>query len=297
LPTARTSTAKGRTLKIGIGLPNPIPGTPGKGLLEWARRAEERGFSSLATIDRIAYPSYESIIALAGAAAVTERIGLLTNVLLAPTRNPVLLAKEAASLDQISGGRFTLGVSVGARPDDFEATGQDFATRGERFDRDLEIIHAAWRGDLVEGAEHPVGPAPVRGDRVPVLMGGMSDAAIRRTIQWAVGWTVGGAPPEQGGPFAERVRAAWKESGREGRPYIVGLSYFGLGDDALIHASRYLDSYYGDFGPRIAQWMPKTPDALRETVKKFQDFGFDELFVDPTNADPGQVDLAADALL
>jgi probable F420-dependent oxidoreductase len=284
-------------VKIGIGLPNPVPGTAGQTLLAWARRAEELGFSSLATIDRIVYPSYESITALTGAAAVTERIGLFTNVLLAPTRNPVLLAKEAASLDQISGGRFTLGLSVGSRPDDYEAAGQDFATRGKRFDRDLEIMHAAWRGELVEGAQHPVGPTPVRGDRVPILMGGMSDAAIRRTIQWAIGWTVGGAPPEQGGPFAERVRAAWREAGREGDPYIAGLTYFGLGDGAEERATAYLGSYYGDFGPRIAQWMPKTPEALRETVKKFEDFGFDELFVDPTSADTTQVDLAADAVI
>jgi alkanesulfonate monooxygenase SsuD/methylene tetrahydromethanopterin reductase-like flavin-dependent oxidoreductase (luciferase family) len=284
-------------MKIGIGLPNPIQDTPGGTLLEWARRAEGRGFSSLATIDRIAYPSYESIIALTGAAAVTERIGLVTNIVLAPTRNPVLLAKEAASLDQISGGRFILGLAVGARPDDFEATWQDFTTRGKRFDRDLEIMHAAWRGELVEGAQHPVGPRPVRGDRVPILMGGMSDAAIRRTIQWAIGWSVGGGPPEQGGPFAERVRAAWKEAGREGDPYIAGLSYFGLGDDAQDHATEYLTSYYGEFGHQFAEWIPKSPDALRETVKKFEDFGFDELFLDPTNSDPTQVDLAADAVL
>src|SRR5438128_1288435 len=126
-------------MRIGIGLPNPIRGTPGSTLVEWARRAEARGFSGLATIDRIVYPSYESLIALAAAAAVTERIGLRTNVLLAPTRNPVLLAKEAASVDQLSGGRFVLGVGAGARPDDFEAVGQDFATRGKRWDRDLEL--------------------------------------------------------------------------------------------------------------------------------------------------------------
>ena len=284
-------------MRMGIGLPNPVPGTTGQQLLAWARRAEERGFSSLATIDRIAYPSYESIVALTGAAAVTERIGLLSNVLLAPTRNPVLLAKEAASLDQISGGRFVLGVSVGARTDDYEAAGRDFATRGKRFDRDLEITHAAWRGELVEGAQHPVGPSPVRGDRVPILMGGMSPAAIRRTVQWAIGWTVGGAPPEQGGPFADRVRDAWREAGREGDPHIVGLTYFGLGDGAEKRAAEYLGSYYGDFGPRIAQYMPKTTDALRETIKKFEDYGFDELFVDPTTSDTNQVDQAADAVL
>src|SRR6184192_3622298 len=159
-------------MDIGIGLPNPVPGTNGRTLIEWARRAEDRGFAGLATIDRIAYPSYESIVTLAAAAGATERIGLLTNVLLGPTRNPVLLAKEAASLDQLSGGRFTLGLGVGARPDDFEAVGLDFDTRGTRFDSDLELMHHAWKGELVKGALKPVGPTPVNGERVPILMGG-----------------------------------------------------------------------------------------------------------------------------
>src|SRR5213594_4155106 len=120
-------------MDIGIGLPNPVPGTAGQRLIDWARRSEEAGFSSLATIDRIAYPSYESLIALAAAAGATQRIGLLTNVLLGPTRNPVLLAKEAASVDQLSGGRFTLGLGVGTRKDDYEASGQRFEDRGKRF--------------------------------------------------------------------------------------------------------------------------------------------------------------------
>jgi alkanesulfonate monooxygenase SsuD/methylene tetrahydromethanopterin reductase-like flavin-dependent oxidoreductase (luciferase family) len=110
-------------------------------------------------------------------------------------------------------------------------------------------------------------------------------------------WTVGGAPPEQGAPFADRVRAAWKEAGREGAPRIVGLTYFGLGDDAMEKATAYLGDYYGDFGSQFAEWIPKTPEALRDTVTKFEDFGFDELFVDPVNSDLGQIDLAADAVL
>ncbi len=284
-------------MDIGIGLPNPVPGTPGHRLVEWAQRAEARGFSSLATIDRIAYPSYESLIALAAAAAATDRIGLLSNVVLAPTRNPVLLAKEAACVDQISAGRFILGIGVGSREDDYLVTGQPFRDRGKRLDRDLETMHAAWRGELVAGALKPVTPTPVRDQRVPILVGGFSEAAIRRTVRWGVGWTVGGAPPEQGGPFADQVRAAWKEAGREGQPRIVGLSYFGLGEGALEQATAYLSDYYGDFGAQIAQWIPKTPQAIRETVQKYADFGFDELFLDPTSSVLEQIDLAADAVL
>jgi len=111
-------------MQIGIGLPSPVLDVPGRLLIEWARRAEERGLSSLATIDRIAYPSYDSLTVLAAAAAVTDRIGLLTNILLGPAYTPVVLAKVTASLDQLSGGRLTLGLGVGARPDDFQLTGR-----------------------------------------------------------------------------------------------------------------------------------------------------------------------------
>src|SRR3954447_26165195 len=106
-------------MEIGIGLPNAVAGTDGRALVEWARRAEDAGFSSLGTIDRIAYPNYESLIALAAAAAVTERIGLVTSILLAPLRSAALLAKQAASIDNISGGRLTLGLAVGGRADDY----------------------------------------------------------------------------------------------------------------------------------------------------------------------------------
>jgi alkanesulfonate monooxygenase SsuD/methylene tetrahydromethanopterin reductase-like flavin-dependent oxidoreductase (luciferase family) len=283
-------------MQIGIGLPNPIPGTSGEVLIRWAQRGEEAGFSSLATIDRIVYPSYESLITMAAAAAVTERVGLVTNVLLGPTRNPVLLAKEAASVDQLSGGRLTLGLGVGAREDDFEVAGQEFHTRGKRFDEDLELIHRAWRGEPM-GAGKPVGPKPVRGDRIPILIGGSSDAAIRRTIQWGIGWTVGGARPDQGGQFADRIRKAWKEAAREGEPRIVGLTYFALGEGSAEKAETYLSDYYGSFGAQIAQFIPKTPQAVKETVSKFADYGFDELFLDPTVADLAQVDAAAEAAL
>src|ERR1035437_7696284 len=135
-------------MKIGIGLPTAIRGTRGDVLIDWARRAEARGFSSLGTIGRVAYPSYSELITLAAAAAATERIGLKTDILLGPIYNPVLLAKDLASLDQISGGRFVLGASVGARKDDFDVTHQDLSTRGRRWDEALELMHQIWRGDL-----------------------------------------------------------------------------------------------------------------------------------------------------
>ena len=114
-------------MRIGVGLPNPVPGCPGDLLPRWAAAAG-RGFP--VGDDRPGGLSqYDSLIALAAAAALDQRIELLPNILLAPTRNAVLLAKETATVASISGGRLTLGVGVGARPDDFAATGTEFRDR------------------------------------------------------------------------------------------------------------------------------------------------------------------------
>ncbi len=137
-------------MKVGIALPNAVPGASGAEMTEWARRADARGFSTLGTIDRLAYDNYEPLLALAAAAAVTERIGLCTSVLLAPLRiNAAELAKEALSLNALSGGRFTLGVGLGGREDDYELSGIETAGRGKRLDAMLERMREIWAGDEV----------------------------------------------------------------------------------------------------------------------------------------------------
>ena len=285
-------------MEIGIGLPNTLLDTPGDTIVEWARRAEARGFSSLATIDRIVYPGYDSIVVLAAAAGATERIRLMPNVLLGPTRDPVILAKEAASLDQVSRGRFILGVAVGGRKDDFDAVGASWSDRGKRWDEALETMHRAWKGEPVAGGEFAISPRPTNGDRVPVLIGGMADQSIERTLKWGIGWTAGGAPPQAVGPFAERVRKAWKESDRDGDPKIVALSYYSFGqEDVLATNIKSYYGYLGDMADQMVQWLPKDADSIRQTVKAFEEVGVDELILDPTVPDLEQVDRLADTIL
>src|ERR687884_906359 len=123
-------------MDVGIGLPNSVRGVDRPGIVEWSRRAEQAGFSTLGTIDRLVYPNYESLVALAAAAAVTERVRLVTDILIAPLRsNTALLAKQAATVDALSGGRLMLGLAPGGRQDDFEVSGVDFRKRGRIFER------------------------------------------------------------------------------------------------------------------------------------------------------------------
>jgi len=285
-------------MDIGIGLPNPVPGTDGGTLVGWARRAEEAGFSTLATIDRIVYPSYDSFIALAAAAAATEHVGLFSNIVIAPLRDGVLLAKEAASVDRLSNGRLTLGLAVGARVDDYEVVEKDFGSRGRRFEEQLELMPRVWRGEhLTESGRASV---PLPGREIPILVGGATDRSVERAVKWGAGYTAGGIPPDAMASIAEKVRRAWAEAGREGEPRLAVLSYFALGPKADEGARSYLTDYYARLGPMadaIAERAPKTPEVIKETVSAFADIGLHELVFDPTIAELDQVDRLADVVL
>ena len=283
-------------MRIGIGLPVTTKGTDGELLLAWARRAEEAGFEALTSIDRIVYPGFESLTAMAAAAAATSRIGLRTNVLLAPARSAAMVAKQAASVDQISGGRFMLGIGVGRRPDDYEAAGRDFRTRGRRLDADLVAMHAEWRGEPAAGRARPSTLTPVRDGAVPVFFGGGLEAAIPRIVRHGVGWSVSSRGPDATHDMAEQVRAAWRRAGREGSPVIMVMHYFALGDDSDVD---YLFDYYGYQGDRarmFAEGAYRQASEVTAAVRDFADVGVDEYTFVPTMADLAQVDRLAEAV-
>jgi alkanesulfonate monooxygenase SsuD/methylene tetrahydromethanopterin reductase-like flavin-dependent oxidoreductase (luciferase family) len=275
-------------MDVGIGLPSTIRGTTGAQIVEWARRAEARGFTSLGTIDRIVYANYEPLTALAAAAAVTERIKLVTAILIAPLRiSGAMLAKQAASVDALSGGRLVLGVAVGGRRDDYAANGADFSTRGKVFDAMLGEWREIWDGEAIGPAAHPT-----------VIVGGTVDAAFRRAAQHD-GWIMGGGTPDNFRDGKAKLEAAWQAAGREGSPRTLALSYFALGDRAAEDAQAYLGDYYaftGDYASMIVDGAAKDEATVRAYVQAFADAGCDELIFFPSSPDADQVDLLADAI-
>jgi alkanesulfonate monooxygenase SsuD/methylene tetrahydromethanopterin reductase-like flavin-dependent oxidoreductase (luciferase family) len=118
-------------------------------------------------------------------------------------------------------------------------------------------------------------------------------------VEFGSGWTAGGAPPQATGPFAERVRGAWREAGREGAPKIAALNYFSLGDTEEA-SRRYLLDYYGILGPQVAEMIAggahRSPQAIKDVVAAFADAGVDELILDPTVPELSQVDLLAEVV-
>jgi len=285
-------------MDIGIGLPSTIPGIPGRLILDWARAAEQAGFSSLGTLDRLVYANLETVPALAAAAAVTERIGLTTAILIGPYRgNGALLAKQLATVDAIAGGRLQVGIAVGGRADDYEATGSVFAERGRAFDAQLAELQAVW-AQQPRGYAGPIGPAPVQPGGPPLLIGGNAPAAFRRLTEYGAGWIMGGGGPEAFTAGAGQARRAWREAGRAGAPRLAALAYASLGDDAEAHARAYLTDYYsftGDYAERIAASALTSAQKVADTVAAFTDAGCDELILFPCNPDLAQVPLTAQA--
>jgi alkanesulfonate monooxygenase SsuD/methylene tetrahydromethanopterin reductase-like flavin-dependent oxidoreductase (luciferase family) len=284
-------------MKIGIGLPNQVRNVDASIIPTFAAQAEAAGFSSLGTVGRVAYPGVMDTVALAAAGGATRSIGLIANVLLGTVWPPVMLAKEIASIDGISGGRLTLGLGRGGRPDDFVVDGLPATGLGARFDNDLEIYRRVWRGEPVGGGENPAVPAGTR--EVPLLFGALAPKAMARMARWGQGYVGASFPAAMVGPFFDQARQAWTDAGREGSPRLVALAYYAFGDVDRGRANVF--DYYRLLGEETAQMVsgtfPANADSLRDVVKQFDDLGADELIFNTTVPDLDQIAQLADAVL
>ncbi|WP_228769986.1 LLM class flavin-dependent oxidoreductase [Actinokineospora alba] len=278
-------------VKVGIGLPNTVPGCDGATLVEWARRADGGPFSTLAVLDRVRYDSVEPFAALSAAAAVTSRIGLATMIAIGPLRGPAMLAKQAVSVDALSGGRFTLGLAVGARLDDYDAAGVDHRTRGAALSTQLAYL----RGEFDSAGIGPTVPFGAKG--IELLVGGTSGAALARMARYGDGYAHGGGPPRAFGSAATKARAAWRDLGRPGAPALWGQGYIALGD--AERGRDYLRDYYaftGPFAEKIAAGALTSVREVKDYVRGYADEGCDELILFPTVADLDDLDRLAEAL-
>jgi probable F420-dependent oxidoreductase len=267
-----------------------------------AGAAEDRGFATLwsgehvVMVDRsssrypyssdgqIAVPPTadwnDPMIGLSFAAAATSTIGIATGVLLLPEHNPVLVAKQAATLDALSGGRLALGVGIGWSRDEFDALGVPFARRAARTAEYVAAMRTVWRedvasfdGEFVRFDSVRVNPRPVRDRRIPIVLGGNTDAALRRVAAWGDGWY--GFNLDDVDHVAERLDflgARCREAGRDGarprccvalrRPQPSDVPALAdLGVDELV----IVDSPPGD--PRlVAGWVATLADRFLEAA-------------------------------
>ena len=291
-------------MQIGIGLPTRSDALGPGELQTWAERADGGPFSSLAVLDRVVFPAHEPLVVLASVIGVTRRIRLLASVIIAPTRETTLLARQAASLDVLSGGRFSLGVGVGVRRDDYAATGIAFDGRGRRLDEQLPLLRRIWAGaargrDPADEASG-IGVPTVRPLGPELLVGGYVPAVARRIAAHGDGFMApGGGEPDRMAELWTRIEAAWAVAGRAGRPRWVGSSYVALGPEAERQAADYIRSAYA-FDPALAErrlaGIPTTAAAVRELLRRQADHGLDEFVLRPCAPDPTLIDRLADII-
>ena len=287
----------GRNMEIGIGLPSTIPGIRSDLILDWARKADAGPFSSVGVIDRLVYASHEAMVSLAAVAPITQRVRLVTSLIQAPMRNAGILAKQAATLDALSGGRLTLGLGVGQREDDFRAAPAALGGRGRRFEEQLALMKKIWSGAALEEGVGPVGPPPAQQGGPELLIGGRVPEAIRRVGRWADGYV--GAQTEPAGlrQFYDVVEESWREAGRTGKPRYVGLFYFALTPDSADRTASYLRRYYGYMGPGVEHFVQLalwSPQRVKDAMRDYSAIGMDEALFFPCVPELEEVDRLAD---
>jgi alkanesulfonate monooxygenase SsuD/methylene tetrahydromethanopterin reductase-like flavin-dependent oxidoreductase (luciferase family) len=261
----------------------------------WALESEQAGFASVGVIDRLVYSNLDPLTALAAAAARTERVELMTTVLSIGWRNnPVLLAKQLASVELISGGRLTAGLGLGGWPEDFTASRVPQAGGAALWEATLAAMKQVWSGK-VSGQGGPM-PALLEG-RPALLLGGLVPSAYERAARHGQGWV---APLFGLSVLAEgaaAVRRAWAQAKRSGQPRIATGRYFSLGDDADAVADEYIRHYYGDeFFPAARADTLTTGEHLRTELEALRAAGATDLLLFPCSGRLEQVDLLAEAL-
>jgi alkanesulfonate monooxygenase SsuD/methylene tetrahydromethanopterin reductase-like flavin-dependent oxidoreductase (luciferase family) len=271
-------------VKLGIGLPNTLaPEVDRQLLLDWARLADEAGFSRLGTIDKPNYDSWDPLVAVAAAAGVTERIGLATTILQLPNRNEVLVAKQAAVIDRLSGGRFVLGVAQGGRQDDYEVFGARFQGRSRRLDRQVERIREIWRNARAADRDHGVlGPPPVQEPGPPIWVGAGQPKAVERAIRVGDGFIFGTLGPDLIAQLVPQIREGFAAEGKPDAT-VAALAYCGVGDDpqaALAEAAHHVLRYYGQLWTEPENLIHHgPPEKIAEELARYSDAGIDELIV------------------
>ena len=284
-----------RSIAVGLGIME-FPFDTAAGFWRWVDLCEAGGVDSLWQTDRMVSraPILECMSALAAIAGRTRRLKFGVNVVSVAMREPVLLAKQCATIDMLSGGRLLPGFGIGSpRGPEWQALHLDAATRGRKTDESLEIIHRLWTEDSVDfaGVHYrltgaSISPKPVQPD-LPMWIGGSSAAAIRRTAKYGTGWQAGGESVAEIGPVIVAIREAAAAAGRAIDEDHYGAAFpfrFGKGDDPGV--ARAMESYRARTGrdPATA-FAVGDGAAIVDRVAAFVEAGASKFILRPVGGD------------
>jgi alkanesulfonate monooxygenase SsuD/methylene tetrahydromethanopterin reductase-like flavin-dependent oxidoreductase (luciferase family) len=270
----------------------------------WARVIDEGPFSSLCWGERIAFDNPESLTLLGALAAWTDRVRLVTTVIVPQLHDPVMLAKGLATGDVLSGGRLTVGLGVGGRDEDYRAVGADPSTQTMRAMAEaVALMKRVWTGEKVTESVVAVGPPPVQADGPRLLVGTMGPKTVRSAAGWAEGLagTTLDLDVDKQNELFDVARRAWAETGRP-KPHLATSFWFALGRDAREQIHRHLRRYMNWIPGEVVDAMAPTTgwagsdDELLDVLRRFEEIGTDEIYLIPTSADIDQVRRVADVV-
>lgn len=275
-------------------------------LRQWAQEIDEGPFSSLCWGERIAFDNPDSLTLLGAISAWTERVRLVTTVIVPQLHDPVMLAKGLATGDMLSGGRLTVGIGVGGRHEDYNAVSADPKTQTIRgMAERVAVMKRVWAGEKTTESVRPVGPSPVQLGGPPLHVGTIGPKTVRSAAAWAdgmAGTTLDLDVAKQNELF-DVARAAWAEAGKP-EPHLATSFWFAFGaaDEARGQVHRHLRRYmnwipaeYVDAMAPMTGWAG-TEDDLVAVLTRFADIGTHEVQLIPTSSDIEQLRRAADVV-
>lgn len=275
-------------------------------LRRWAQTVDGGPFSSLCWGERIAFDNPEALTLLGALAAWTDRVPLITTVVVPQLHDPVLLAKSLATGDMLTGGRLTVGIGVGGREEDYRAVGADPSTQTMREMADrVAIMRRVWAGEKLTDSVLPVGPRPVQEGGPRLLVGTIGPKTLRHAAGWAdglAGITLDLDTAKQNELF-DVGRAAWAQAGKPA-PHLATSFWFAIGEpeSARAQVHRHLRHYMNWIPAEFVDAMAPgtgwagTEDQLAETLRRFADIGTDEIHLIPTSSDLDQLRRVADVV-
>lgn len=279
-------------MEVGVALPQMAVGLDRARILAWCQGIDEGPFSSVSAGERIAFDNLDGFTLCNAAAALTERVRILLNVVVAPWHAPAMLAQELSSMDVLSGGRLSVALGAGAREQDFAALGSPWERRLGRLDETVAELRRLWAGGEAAGGGI-VGPPPVQPGGVPLLGSATGPKSLARAARWAdgiSGFTIEGDAAEAAASF-RAIEAAWASAGRTERPRHVTGVFAALGPDAEANLHAFALRYLDVFGAKAARYLAdRTPindeAKLRALIHALADEGCDELILVPASSDP-----------
>jgi alkanesulfonate monooxygenase SsuD/methylene tetrahydromethanopterin reductase-like flavin-dependent oxidoreductase (luciferase family) len=288
-------------VQVGLALPTMADGWTRSTFLDWCRIADDGPFSSVSTGERITFHNPEVLTTLAASAALTERVRIMTNVVVTPWHATTLLAKQLATIDVISGGRLDVGVGVGARGQDYEAVEAPMTHRHQRLDDQVAELRRLWSGEPALPGAPPLGPRPVQTGGPPLYAGALGPKSAARAARWAVGvsgFSLNLDVDELNGA-AEMAEEAWRACGRRDRPRLLTACFYALGPDSAGILERFTSAYFTVFGSGVAASMGKLASlsdeaALREALGRVAaETPIDEVILVPAAVAPALAERAA----